>query len=84
MRYHLRTLLTVLALGPIVLAWLWITVHQNYGVAIIVASLVLLPVMLSPLALAVALMARRRYLLDFERRQRQRSGLFSDNWPTSP
>ena len=81
MQYRLRTLLILMAVVPPVLAWMWFTAHRNYGLEILAASLCLLFVMALPLVIFGAFVERRRYLLDFDRRHRHRSGLFNDNWP---
>jgi hypothetical protein len=81
MQYRLRTLLLLMAVVPPLLAWMWFTSNQNYGLEILAASICLLFVMALPVVMVGALLERRRYLLDFDRRQRLRSGLFNDNWP---
>jgi hypothetical protein len=81
MRYRLRTLLIVLALGPPMVAWVWLTANQDYGLDILAASALLLILIALPVIAVAALVARGRYLVEYERRQRHRSGLFGDNWP---
>jgi hypothetical protein len=83
MRYHLRTLLIILALGPPVLAWIWLTANQNYGLEILASSTPILIVFVLLIAGLFALLERRRYLLDLDRRLHRRSDLFSDDWPPS-
>jgi hypothetical protein len=82
-RYRLRTLLIFLAVMPPMLAWLWFTAKQNYGLEILAASFVSLFILSLPVAAIVVLLNRRRYILDRDRRQLRRSGLFKDNWPLS-
>jgi hypothetical protein len=95
MRYRLRTLLILLAIGPPVLAWFmamaWVLYNRNDGWAFIgllaiacyaILALALIGVVWS----VVALLARRRYLLErdrHERLERRKSSLFNDGWPVS-
>ena len=82
LRYKLRTLLIILAIGPPLLAFLWFTVNLPYGPAVLAAEVVLLLIIALPIAILAMLAERRRYLLERDRHDRRGSGLFSDDWPS--
>jgi hypothetical protein len=83
MRYRLRSLFLLAAVGPPLLAAAWFVVQSEDVLLAAAAFATLLLLVGIPVALAMALFERRRYLIDKDRRERRRSGLFRDRWPTS-
>lgn len=81
-RYKLRTLMILLAIGPMVLWHIWLLANENYGAALLVAEFVLLLIVALPVVAVVMLAERRRYLLEGDRDERRRSGFFGDDWPS--
>jgi hypothetical protein len=84
MRFTLRSLLIAATIGPPLLAGAWFIVRDRQSVGLLIGFVCLAWIVSIPLSVAIGLVARRRYLLWLDRRERHRSGLFSDGWPDSP